>query len=108
MFICCALPLTRYGYTTKRKPFRNPKQMKQRLKFAKEHEHWLNECNNVMWSDDEAHFEVLNSTNRGLILGLKTQMNESFNFVLCLQSGGGLSVYGYMSGGARDSFINDL
>ena len=61
-----------------------------------------------MWSDDEAYFEVLNSTIRGLILGLKTEMNELFNFILRLQSGGVLSVYGYMSGGARDSFINDL
>ena len=55
MFVCCALPFTGYGYTTEPKPLRNPKQIKERLKFAKEHEHWLNEWNNVMWSDDEAH-----------------------------------------------------
>ena len=48
MFVCYALLFTQYGYTTKRKPFRKPKQIVQRLKFAKEHEHWLNEWNNVM------------------------------------------------------------
>ena len=93
MFICCVLLFTWYGYTTKRKPFRNPKQIKQRLKFAKEHEHWLNEWNNVMWSDDEAHFEVLNSTNRVLVLKLKTEMNKSFNFVPCIHGDSVLSVW---------------
>ena len=43
MFVCCALPFTGHGYTTEPKPLRNPKQIKERLKFAKEHEHWLNE-----------------------------------------------------------------
>ena len=61
-----------------------------------------------MWSDDEAHLEVLNSTNRVLVHRLKTEINESFNFVPRLQSGNILSVYGYMSGDARDSFMNDL
>ena len=51
---------------------------------------------------------MLNSTNRMLVHRLKTEMNESFNFVPRLQSGDVLSVYGYMSGGARDSFMNNL
>ena len=118
MFVCCALPFTGYGYTTEPKPLRNPKQIKEYLKFARkqehehkhehEHEHWLNEWNTVIWSDDEAHLKVLNSTNRVLVHRLKREMNESFNFVPRLQSGGVLSVYRYMSGGARDSFMNDL
>ena len=108
MFACCALPFTGYGYTTEPKPLRNPKQIKERLKFAKEHEHWLNEWINVMWSDDVAHLVVLNSTNRMVVHRLKTEMNKSFNFVPRLQSGDVLSVYGYMSGAARDSFMNDL
>ena len=94
MFVCCALPFTGYGYTTEPKPLRNPKQIKERLKFAKKHEHWLNEWNNVMWSDDEAHLVVLNSTNRMLVHRLKTEMNESFNFVPCIHGDSVFSVWG--------------
>ena len=31
------------SYTAKRKPLRTPAQIKQRLPFAKDHQHWLNE-----------------------------------------------------------------
>ena len=53
-------------YTAKRKPLRNPRQIKERLEFAKEHQQWLNEWNNIIWSD-EAHFEVLNRKNHVLV-----------------------------------------
>ena len=35
-------------YTAKRKPIRNPRQIKERLKFAKEHQQWLNQWKNVI------------------------------------------------------------
>ena len=50
------------SYTAKRKPLRTPAQIKERLPFAKDHQHWLNQWYSVIWSD-EAHFEVLNGKN---------------------------------------------
>ena len=48
----------------------------------------------MIWGDDEAHFEVLNSTNQVLVLRLKTEINESFNFVPCVHGDSVLSVWG--------------
>ena len=89
------------SYTAKRKPLRTPAQIKQRLTFAKDDQHWLNEWNNVIWSD-EAHFEVLNRKNGSFVRRLKSESNEPFNFIPRVQGGGGsVSVWGCMSGGAR-------
>ncbi|CAM4941103.1 unnamed protein product [Rotaria socialis] len=89
------------SYTAKRKPLRTPAQIKKRLTFAKDHQYWSNEWNNVIWSD-EAHFEVFNRKNRTLVRRLKSENNEPFNFVPRVQGGGGtVSVWGCMSGGAR-------
>jgi hypothetical protein len=43
------------SYTAQRKPLRIPTQIKRRVTFAKDHQCWLNDWNNVIWSD-EAHF----------------------------------------------------
>ena len=92
-------------YIAKRKPFRNPRQIKDRLKFAKEHQQWLNEWNNVIWSH-EAHFEVLNRKNQVLVRRLKSEINQSFNFVPHVQGGGGVvSVWRCMSRGARGPLL---
>ena len=92
-------------YTTKRKPLITVHQIRQRIKFAKGHQHWLNEWNNVIWSD-EAHFEVLNRKNRLLVRRLISETDEPFNFVPRVQGGGGtVSVWGCMSGGARGSLV---
>ncbi|CAF1405644.1 unnamed protein product [Adineta ricciae] len=92
-------------YTTKRKPLRTPDQIKQRLKFAKDHKHWLKEWQNIIWSD-EAHFEVVNRKNRTLVRRLQSESNEPFNFVPRVQGGGGSgSVWGCMSGGARGPIV---
>ena len=45
--------------------------------------------NNVI-SSDEAHFEVLNRKNHVLVRRLKSEINESFNFVPRVQDGGGV------------------
>ncbi|CAF3647350.1 unnamed protein product, partial [Rotaria socialis] len=71
------------SYTAKRKPLKTPAQIKKRLKFAKEHQYWLSEWNNIIWSD-EAHFEVLNRKNGG---------------------GGSVSVWGCIAGGARGPLV---
>ncbi|CAF4645019.1 unnamed protein product [Rotaria sp. Silwood2] len=93
------------SYTTKRKPLRTPDQIKQRLKFANDHKHWLKEWQNIIWSD-EAHFEVLNRKNRTFVRRLKSESNEPFNFVPRVQGGGGsVSVWGCMSGGARGPLV---
>ena len=98
---CRLLAMGYKCYTAKRKPIRNPRQIKERLKFAKEHQQWLNEWNNVIWSD-EAHFKVLNRTNQVLVRQLKSEINESFNFVPRVQgSGGVVSVWGCMAGDVR-------
>ena len=76
------------SYTAKRKPLRTPAQIKQRVTFAKDHQHWLNEWNNVIWSD-EAHFEVLNRKNGSFVRRLKSESNEPFNFIPRAQGGGG-------------------
>ena len=90
------------SYIVKRKPLRTPARIKRRLTFAKDHQHWLNEWNNVIWSD-EAHFEVLNRKNGSFVRRLKSVSNEPFNFIPRVQGGGGsISVWGCMSGGARD------
>ena len=70
------------------KTFKKSKVNKGTFKVFAEHEYWLNEWNNVIWSDDEAHFEVLNSTNRVLAPRLKREINESFNFIPRVHGGG--------------------
>ncbi|CAF2626891.1 unnamed protein product [Rotaria sp. Silwood2] len=66
-----------------------------------EHEHWLDEWNNVMWSD-ETHFEVLNRKNGTYIHRLQSEIDQPFNFTPRAQGGGGCaSVWGCISGGAR-------
>ncbi|CAF2023710.1 unnamed protein product [Rotaria magnacalcarata] len=67
---------------------RKPAQIKQRLTFARDHQYWTTELNNVIWID-EAHFEVLSRKNGSLIRRLKSENNEPFNFVLRVQGGGG-------------------
>ncbi|CAF2034593.1 unnamed protein product [Rotaria magnacalcarata] len=46
------------SYTAKRKPLRTPAQIKKHLTFAKDHQYWSNEWNNVIWND-EAHLKFL-------------------------------------------------
>ncbi|CAF4153084.1 unnamed protein product [Rotaria sp. Silwood2] len=56
----------------KKTPYRKPAQRKQRLSFAQQHQYWLNEWNNIIWSD-EAHFEVFNRKNRTYARRLTTE-----------------------------------
>ncbi|CAM4851434.1 unnamed protein product [Rotaria magnacalcarata] len=74
------------SYTAKKKPMRKPAQIKQRVIFARDHQYWTTEWNNVIWSD-EAHFEVLNRKNGSLVCRLKSENNEPFNFVPRVQGG---------------------
>ncbi|CAF4933720.1 unnamed protein product, partial [Rotaria sp. Silwood1] len=78
----------------------------QRLTFGKEHEHWLDEWNNVMWSD-EAHFEVSSRKNGTYIYRLKSEINQLFNFIPRVQGGRGgcVSVWGCISGGAHGPLV---
>ena len=93
------------SYKTKRKPMRKPAQIKKRLTFAREHQYWTTEWNNVIWSD-EAHFEVLNRKNGSLVRRLKSENNEPFNSIPRVPgSGGSVSVWGCISGGARGSLV---
>jgi transposase len=93
------------SYTAKRKPYRKPAQQRKRLSFARQHQHWLKEWNNIIWSD-EAHFEVLNRKNRTFVRRLKHECNEPFNFVPRVQGGGGsVSVWGCIAGGARGPLV---
>jgi len=93
------------SYTAKRKPLRTFDQIKQRLKFAVEYKHWLNEWKKMIWSD-EAHFEVLNRKTRTLVRRLISESNEPFNFVPRVQGGGGVvSVWGCMSASARGPLV---
>ena len=93
------------SYTTKKKPIRKPFQIKQRLTFARDHQYWISEWNNVI-CNDEAHFTVLNRKNGTLVLRLKSESNEPFHFVPRMQEGGGsVRVWGCISGGARGSVV---
>ncbi|CAM4908505.1 unnamed protein product [Rotaria socialis] len=84
---------------------RKPAQIKQRVIFARDHQYWTTEWNNVIWSD-EAHFEVLNRKNGSLVRRLKSESNEPFNFVPRVLGGGGsVSVWGCMPGGGRGSLV---
>ena len=75
------------SYTTKRKPSRTSAQIKQRLTFAKVHQHWLNEWNNIIWKG-EPSFEVLNRKNGTFVRRLNSESNEPFGFILDVQGGG--------------------
>ncbi|CAF1152813.1 unnamed protein product [Rotaria sordida] len=93
------------SYTAKRKPYRKPSQRKQRLSFARQHQYWMKEWNNIIWSD-EAHFEVLNRKNRTFVRRLQIESNEPFNFLPKVQGGGG-SVSGNVNGPAYIKIIEE-
>ena len=76
------------SYTTKSKLFRKPEHKKERLYCAKEHQNWLNEWNNTIWSD-ESHFGVFNRKNHTFVGCLKSESNKPFNFFPRVQGGGG-------------------
>ncbi|CAF3533201.1 unnamed protein product [Rotaria socialis] len=93
------------SYTAKREPLRTPAQIKKRLKFAKEHQYWLSEWNNIIWSD-EAHFELLNRKNGTYVRRSKSGTNQSFNFIPRVQGGGGsISAWKCIAGGARGPLV---
>ncbi|CAF3380963.1 unnamed protein product [Rotaria sp. Silwood2] len=77
------------NYTAKRKPYRKPSQRRQRLSFARQHQYWVKEWNNIIWSD-EAHFEVLNRKNRTFARRLQNESNEPFNFLPKMQGDAGI------------------
>ncbi|CAF4884106.1 unnamed protein product [Rotaria socialis] len=64
-----------------------PVHKKQRFLFAREHQYWSQEWNNIIWSD-EAHFEVLNRKNRTFVRRLRSEADKPFNFVAKVQGGG--------------------
>ena len=73
--------------------------------FAKEHQKWLNAWNNIIWSD-EAHFEVFNHKNCIFLRRLKSESNGPFNLLPREQrSGGHVSVWSCMPGGARGPLV---
>ena len=89
------------SYTAKSKPFRKPEHKKEQLSFTKEHQKWLNDWNNIIWSD-EAHFEVFTHKNHTFVGRLKSESNQPFNFLPRVQEDGGhVSIWGCMSGVAR-------
>ncbi|CAF4709667.1 unnamed protein product, partial [Rotaria socialis] len=92
------------SYTTKKKPMRKPAQIKQRVIFARDHQYWTTEWNNVIWSD-EAHFEVLNRKNGSLVRRLKSEYNEPCNFVPRVQGGGRGSLVVYTGRANGPSYI---
>ncbi|CAF1003959.1 unnamed protein product [Rotaria magnacalcarata] len=93
------------SYQAKKKPLRTPGHKKQRLLFAREHQYWSQEWNNIIWSD-EAHFEVLNRKNRTFVRRLRSESDQPFNFIPKVQGGGGsISVWGCMAGGARGPLV---
>lgn len=93
------------SYVAKKKPFRKPSNKKERFSFAKKHQNWSKEWNNIIFSD-ESHFELYNRKNRTYVRRLKNEVNEPFNFVPRVQGGGGhVSVWGCISGGARGPLV---
>jgi hypothetical protein len=93
------------SYSTKRKPMRKPAQVKQRLTFARAHQYWTAEWNNVIRSD-EAHFEMFHRKNGSFVRRLRSESNEPFNFVPRLQGReGAISVWGCMAGAVRGSLV---
>ena len=76
------------SHTAKSKPLKTPAQIEQRLTLAKNHQHWFNEWNKVIWND-ETHFEVLNRKNGTFVRRLKSESNEPFNFSPYVQGVGG-------------------
>ncbi|CAM4876624.1 unnamed protein product [Rotaria socialis] len=87
------------------KPLRTPAHKKQRFLFAREHQYWSQEQNNIIWSD-EAHFEVLNRKNRTFVRRLRSEADQPFNFVPKVQDGGGsISVWECMASGARGPLV---
>ncbi|CAM4973016.1 unnamed protein product [Rotaria socialis] len=88
-----------------KKPLRTPAHKKQRFLFAREHQYWSQEWNNIIWSD-EAHFEVLNRKNRTFVRRLRSEADQPFNFVPKVQDGGGsISVWECMASGARGPLV---
>ena len=100
--VCRRLLDVRYkSYTAKSKPFREPEHKKEQLSFTKEHQKWLNDWNNIIWSD-KAHFEVFNRKNRTFVGRSKADSNQSVNFLPRVQGGGEhVSIWDCMSGVAR-------
>ena len=90
---------------TKSQPFRKLEHKKERLSFAEEHQNWLNEWDNIIWSN-EIHFEVFCCKNRTFVRRLKSECNQLLNFLPRMQvSEGHVSVWSYMSGGPRDPLV---
>ena len=88
------------SYTTKKKPLKKSEQQKQGLVSAKEHQYWLSEWNQLIWSD-EAHFELFNRRNRTFVRRLQTESEHLFNFVPKAQgSCGYVSIWRCMFSGA--------
>ena len=93
------------SYRAKKKPLRTSAHKKQRLLFAREHQYWCREWNNIIWSD-EAHFEVFNRKNCTFVRRRRSEYDQPFNFVPKVQGGGGcVSVWGCIAGGARGPLV---
>ena len=93
------------SYRAKKKPLRTHGHKKQRLLFAREHQYWCYEWNNIIWSD-EAHFELLNRKNCTFVRRLRSENDQPFSFVPKVQGGGGcVSVWGCMVGGGRGPLV---
>ncbi|CAF4907448.1 unnamed protein product [Rotaria socialis] len=93
------------SYQAKKKPLRTLAHKKQRFFFAREHQYWSQEWNDIIWCD-EAHFKVLNRKNRTFVRRLRSEVDQSFNFVPKVQGGGGsIRSGGCMAGGARGPLV---
>ena len=93
------------SYRAKMKLLRTPAHKKQRLLFAREHQYWCREWDNIIWSE-EAQFEVFNRKNCTFVRHRPSEYNQPFNFVSKVQAGGGcVSVWDCVAGGARGPLV---
>uniref|UniRef100_A0A915ED75 Transposase Tc1-like domain-containing protein n=1 Tax=Ditylenchus dipsaci TaxID=166011 RepID=A0A915ED75_9BILA len=65
-----------FGRRPAEKPFISPKNVKERLKFAKDHQNWsVNDWKNVLWSD-ESKFNMIGNDGKGYV---RRPVNKRFD-----------------------------
>ena len=92
-------------YQAKKKPLRTPVHKTQKVLFAREHQYWCHEWNNIIWSD-EAYFEVFNRKNCTFVRRRRSEYDQPFNFVPKVQGGSScVSVWDCVADDARSPSV---
>ena len=99
------LTMSYKSYRATKRPLGTPAHKKQRLLFAREHQYWCREWNNIFWSD-EALFEVFDRKNCPFVRHRRSEYDQPFNFVSKVHGGSGcVSVWDGAADGARGPLV---